>query len=113
MLLPEVVNQLAALEGEASRGKGKPAPLPKTWAVAPTMFPCDLSPDTLSQAKEASLYPPPRGQPFIHSNLPTLLISRLLDLLLVKGCVHDRRERKAKTPPPHPPSTPAGVSRSE
>lgn len=51
MLLPEVVNQLAALEGEASKGKATPPA--KTWAVAPTMFPCDLSPDTLSQAKEA------------------------------------------------------------
>ena len=71
MLLPEVVNQLAALEGEASRGKGKPAPAPKTWAVAPTMFPCELSPDTLSKAKEASPCSP------LHSLLPLTFAAKI------------------------------------
>lgn len=51
MLMPEVVNQMAALEGQ----KGKKAPPKKNWSVSADMFPCQLSPDTLSQAREVSL----------------------------------------------------------
>ena len=50
MLMPEVVNQMAALEGQ----KGKKAPPKKNWSVSADMFPCQLSPDTLSQAREVS-----------------------------------------------------------
>lgn len=49
MLMPEVVSQISALED--NKGKGKP----KSWAVSQELFPCQLSPDTLSQAKEVSV----------------------------------------------------------
>ena len=45
--MPQIVNQVAAVEDS----RGKPIQL-KSWAVAPELFPCQLSPDTLSQAKE-------------------------------------------------------------
>lgn len=48
LLMPEVVNQVIAMEDKA---KGRSAKQ-KTWAVSPDLFPCQLSPDTLSQAKE-------------------------------------------------------------
>lgn len=51
MLLPEVVNQVDAVEA----GKGKKKQQLKTWSVSPEMFPCQLSPDTTSQAKEVRL----------------------------------------------------------
>ena len=47
LLMPQIVNQVAAIEDS----RGKPIQL-KSWAVAPELFPCQLSPDTLSQAKE-------------------------------------------------------------
>lgn len=52
LLMPEVVNQMAALEGQ----KGKKQ-APKSWSVSADMFPCQLSPDTLSQAREVSCKP--------------------------------------------------------
>lgn len=51
MLMPEVVNQMAALEAAPKTKKAGP----KNWSVSADMFPCQLSPDTLSKAKEASL----------------------------------------------------------
>ena len=45
--MAQIVNQVAAIEDS----RGKPIQL-KSWAVAPELFPCQLSPDTLSQAKE-------------------------------------------------------------
>lgn len=52
MLMPEVVNQMAALE--AGKSAGRKLAGPKNWSVSPDMFPCKLSPDTLSKAKEVS-----------------------------------------------------------
>lgn len=52
MLLPEVVNQVEALEKSPNKKK----PQLKTWSVSPDMFPTQLSPDTLSQAKEVKSF---------------------------------------------------------